>query len=158
MLRVLLILLAIVLTYVGIRMAVFALASDETQIRWIVERMEEGYNDGKVSPCMDSIAADWTHEGAGVVRADLKAGLQRQFLTERDKQGPRFRAEVDWEAFEVEIEDGSAHIVCDVHFLRRRADTWESRGRTRIEADLRDGEDGWEIRASRHTHVEGRGF
>ena len=49
----------------GGRALVRFFASDETHIRWAIEDMEAGYNDGDVPDAVRPLAQDWRHAGHG---------------------------------------------------------------------------------------------
>lgn len=158
-LRVLLVLLAVVLGFVALRELVHVFVPDETRIRWMLERMEEGYDEGRVRPCTEPFAPDWVHEGSSVGRGELVRGLQHRFLTERTSDGRlRQRVELDWGGMVLDVEGDQARVVTVVTFEELRRDAWEPRWRARIEAELADGPDGWCIERSRHQTLSGRGY
>ena len=108
--KALLSILAIVGLFLGVRGVVRFLASDETKIRWLVEQMEEAYNDGRPGSCVGPLAKDWKHEGYSIDREMLLGGLF-QAARERDKETRqlRSRVEVDEDALEI-AEIGRAHV------------------------------------------------
>ena len=56
--RILLIALGLLLLVLGARALFRALSSDETKLRWRLEAMEEGYNEGDVGDAIGPIARD----------------------------------------------------------------------------------------------------
>ena len=70
----------------------------------------------------------------------------------------RFRYRVDFDWDELEVVGDTASVLVTVLFERLRGESWETRWKARIEAELRDGDEGWEITRTRHETLEGRGF
>ena len=149
----------LVMLVVGVRTLYFALASDETKIRWLVEQMEEGYDEGDVSDCVGPLAKDWRHEGQSELDRDLlKGGLLREFLQEgRDSETKERTRKVDVvdDSLSIAVTDETATLSVRVAFSRKRASGWEETWRAEIEADLRDGDDGWKIVKTRHADLDG---
>ena len=131
-------------------------ASDETKIRRIVASMEEAYNAGAPSDCVEPIAANWHHAGTELDRRELFAallGIARE--RERETRELRTRVEVDEAAAEIVVAGERATLALEAAFQRRRGAEWQPSWQVRITAELVDGEDGWEIVASRHEDLEG---
>ena len=147
---------SLVLYFVG-RWVVLALASDETRIRWMIENMEEAYNEGKAGRCVAPLAKNWTHDSYDGVNRDLVfAVLAREVLGPEAKQRGERRVVVDPEGLLIEVLDEErASLTAEVDFSRLLEEEWQSRWRARVEADLEKGEDGWRIVRSRHTDLEG---
>lgn len=147
---------ALPLLYVGGGLVIRWLASDETEIRWIVEDMEEAYNAGDPSGCVESIARTWRHAGSELDRQMLFGALLR-IAQERDREtrALRSRVEVDPQAAEIVVTGETATLTLEAAFQRRRGDEWKPSWQVRITAELVDGDDGWEIVASRHEDLEG---
>jgi hypothetical protein len=132
------------------------LASDETKIRWLVETMEEAYNAGRPGKCVGPLAKDWRHEGHGIDR-DMLHGALFQVSRERDRETRELlsRVEVDEDALVISVDGDRATLQADTIFSRRRGAAWEPTWELSIEADLVDGDDGWEIVRSRHSDRAG---
>ena len=145
----------------GGRELLSVLASDETKIARLVEGMERGFNRGRLNPCIEPLAPTWRHAGSDVTRALLADHLRAHFLTERHPQTKEllYRAEVDWDAFAVEVDDAGATIRFDIRFFLddgspdRRLE-WHAR----VDGDLEQREDGWVLVRTRHEDVEGERF
>lgn len=147
---------ALPLLYLGSGLVIRWFASDETRIRWIVADMEEAYNAGDPSGCVESIARSWKHEGNELDRQMLFGALLRIAQErERETRALRSRVEVDEEAAEIVVADERATLTLDATFQRRRGEEWKPAWHVRIVAELVDGDDGWEIVASRHEDLEG---
>jgi hypothetical protein len=147
---------ALPLAWLGSGFVLRWFASDETKIRWIVASMEEDYNAGDPSDCIEAIAANWRHEGTEMDRRMLFGALLG-IARERDRETRQLRTkvEVDEEAAAITVDGERATLTLEAQFLRRKGEDWAPSWRTRIEADLRDGDDGWEIVASRHEDLAG---
>lgn len=131
-------------------------ASDETKIRWLVESMEESYNVGDPSDCVEPIAADWRHAGTEMDRRMLfGALLSIAQERERETRQLRSRVEIDEEAAKIVLAGERATLTLDAQFLRKRSDEWQPSWHVRITAELVDGDDGWEIVSSRHEDLAG---
>jgi len=154
--RFLLLLLGVAVLSFGGRALVRALASDETKIRWLVERMVAGYAEGDVGDCIGAFAPDWTHEGHEITR-ELLRGALIQTSRERDPATKQSLSRVDIveDMLSVTVEGDSARLACEADFSRLRKGTWEPTWTMRAEADLTRGEDGWKIVRSRHQDLRG---
>lgn len=130
--------------------------SDETRIRRMVAGMEEAYNEGKPGSCVAPLAKDWRHEGSEIDRELLLGALiQTSQDRERETRQLRTRVEVDEDAAVVAVKGERATLAAEAIFWRLRAGEWHEAWRARIEAELADGEDGWQIVKSRHQDVSG---
>lgn len=147
---------ALPLLYLGSGLVIRWFASDETEIRWIVEGMEEAYNVGDPSGCVESIARTWRHAGSELDRQMLFGALLR-IAQERDREtrALRSRVAVDPEAAEIVVTGDTATLTLDAAFERRRGEEWQPSWQVRITAELVDGDDGWEIVTSRHEDLAG---
>jgi hypothetical protein len=132
------------------------LASDETKIRWLVEQMETGYNEGKPGTCVGPLAKGWRHEGYELDREMLLGGLF-QAARDRDKETRALRSQVALEpdSLVITVDGARATLTAEARFRRLRAGKWQDTWHLAIEAELEDGEDGWEIVQSRHTDLAG---
>ena len=147
---------ALPLLYLGGRSVFLWLTPDESRIRWIVADMEQAYNAGDPSGCVEPIARTWRHAGTELDRQMLFGALLR-IAQERDREtrALRSRVEVDEDAAEVEIDGEQATLTVEATFQRRRGDEWKPSWTVRITAELVDGDDGWEIVRSRHEDRAG---
>lgn len=153
---------ALVLVLVG-RWAVLALIGDETHIRWRLESMVEGFNETRLSPCLEGVAPDWRHDHSRVDRALLADLLRSAFFHEKDPESGRFplRAEIEPESLEITLDaerDGHARALLTGRFLVLERGEWSSAWLARIELELeRDDERGWQVVRSEHTDIEADG-
>ena len=133
-----------------------ALASDETKIRWMVQDMVEGYDEGDVGDCIGPFAADWRHEGHEITR-ELLRGALIQTVLERDPATKErvSRVDLDEDALVVTVDGASAHVAGEARFSRLRRGAWEPVWTMRAEAELEKREEGWKIVRSRHQDVKG---
>lgn len=154
--RILFALIALVVLFLGARSLLRFFSSDETKIRRLVAQMEEAYNAGKPGSCVGPLSKDWRHEGYELDR-ELLLGALFQAARERDKETRqlRTRVEVDEQAVVVTVDGEHATLATEATFFRLRAGAWEESWRMRIEAELSDGDDGWEIVKSRHQDERG---
>jgi hypothetical protein len=155
--QVLVILAATVMTFVLGRMLVLALVSDETKITWLIEGMEEGYNEGDLSDCIGPLHDDWRHDGYSVNREYMKGGLFRAFREERDGETHErtSKVEIVGDGPSVEVTGDTARVEVEARFSRMRGDAWEETWHIRVFGDLEQGEDGWKIVHTRHDDVKG---
>jgi hypothetical protein len=153
----LLLTLVVLLLWIGGRWLVYALASDETRIRWMLGTMEEGYNSGDVGDAVGPLARDWSHEGHSLDRELVKGGLIRESLQDRDPETKELmrRVELDGETLVVTVDGDAATLEVEASFARQREGAWETTWRALVSGELRRGEDGWEIHRTRHRDLEG---
>jgi hypothetical protein len=132
------------------------LTSDETKIRRLVAGMEEAYNAGRPGSCVGPLAKDWRHEGHEIDR-ELLLGALFQVARDRERETKqlRTRVEVDEGAADVTVDGERATLACEAVFARLRAGQWSESWRVQVEAELADGDDGWEIVKSRHRDLSG---
>ncbi len=155
-------LILIALSFLVLRRLYVALASDEKQIRWLVERMEEAYDDGRAGGCVADVHREWTHEGteeAHLDRALLEAGLRGRFFQSRSKEGRELlvRVDVDQDALEIAVEDGMASLACEARFYEQERGEWSETWHARLEAELVREGGRWLVKRTRHRTLEGRG-
>ena len=157
MLRALLAVLGLVALWFLGRALVYALVSDETRIRWHVESMAEGYNEGDVGDAIGPIHRDWKHEGTELSRDLLHGGLVREFFQDRDRETRKLlrRVAIDGESIEVRVTDDRAEVELEAAFERMEDGAWVPRWRARIHGELERGDDGWSFRRTRHENLEG---
>ncbi len=139
------------------RWIVIALASDETKIRWLVENMEDGYNEADAGDCIGPLAEDWTHEGYEVERELIADGIRRDYLQDRDRDTKKLlrRVDIDEDTLVVEVDGDTARFTVEVIFERLQNGEWEETWRMRAHAELRAGDDGWKIHRTRHEDLSG---
>lgn len=139
------------------RWVVLSMVSDETKIRWLVERMEEGYDDGDLSDCVGPLSDDWHHEGYLVDRERLKLGLFQAFREERDRDtGKRTsKVDVDEDGMQIAVDGDEATLTAEAVFSRLRGEAWEDTWNIRVEAHLEKGDDGWKIVRTSHEDLKG---
>ncbi len=149
-------LVALLALFFASRSLIRFLASDETKIRRLVAEMEEAYNEGRPGACVGPLAKGWRHEGYSIDR-ELLLGALFQAARERDMATHQLksRVEVDEDAAQVHVDGERATLSIEATFSRLRAGQWGQSWRLRVEAELVDGDDGWEIVKSRHEDLTG---
>jgi len=154
--KVALVLAALLALYLGVGWLIRMLASDETKIRWLVEGMEQAYNTGDAGDCVAPLARNWRHEGYEIDRQFL-LGAVFQASRERDKETREMltRVDVDEDALAITVDGERATLAAEAVFSRLRKGEWQETWRIRVEGELVDGEDGWEILRTRHSDVRG---
>ena len=155
--RVLTIVLGVVIVVLGGRAIVRGLASDETKIRWRLETMTEGYNTGDVGDAVFPLAKDWKHEGFPLDRETMRGVLIRESFQNRDHETHKLmrRVELDDDSLVIEVDGDKATFEVEASFQQAEGDEWVEGWRARIHAELRKGENGWFIHATRHTDLVG---
>jgi len=156
--RALVLAILVAVGFFGLRRLVVMLASDRTQILWLLEDMEEGYDEARVGPCVAGIAADWRHEGAGSLdRETLKGYLLRSFLQDRESASKAFlyRVDVPEESIELEVDGDRATLACDARFERLRAGAWQPDWELHLRAELERIDGRWRIVRSSHENRSG---
>ena len=154
--KLLLPLLGIVALYLGVGFVVRFFTPAETKIRKRVAHMEDAYNRGNPGECIEPLARDWHHAGYELDRQMLFGALL-QTAQERSHETRELltRVTIDEDAATVNVQDERATLELEALFERRRGDTWHETWRIRVTAELVDGDDGWQIVASRHEDLRG---
>lgn len=153
---------ALVLFVVG-RWVVLALVPETTRIRWRLESMCAGFNETRLAPCLEGVAATWQHEHSRLDRALFADSLRSVFFHEKDPESGRFplRAEIEPDSLEIELDDSDAtraRALLTGRFLVLEQAEWSSAWRARIELELaRDAERGWQVVRSEHNDIEADG-
>jgi len=101
----------------------------------------------------------WFDRSSGIHKDTLHQMLVALVFQEKDEKG-RFRCsvEVPRETLVIEVQEGGkAHATLEAAFFRKRTELREPelQWRAAVEADLVDGEDGWQIVATEHRTLEG---
>jgi hypothetical protein len=138
-----------------------ALMSDEARIRELLETMADGFNRSRTGDCLDGLAEDFREETTGVDKGSIGNFLRLLFLRERDPQTKKFTYRVELPEAELKIEvsakqEGQARVDLVADFFKLAGEDWKLFWKARITADLEEGEDGWQVKRSRHETLEGR--
>jgi len=156
--RILTLLLGLVVLVLGGRALFRALASEETKIRWRLERMEAGYDEGDVGDAIGPIATDWRHEGyPNATRDQVRAGLAHRTLTQRDRETKelRHRVDIDWETLEIEVDGDRATSEFEVRFSELVNGEWIEGWHVRARCTWRHDPNGWFLHASSSEDIRG---
>jgi hypothetical protein len=159
--RVLLVLLALVALFLGVRAIVHALASEDTKVRWLLEDMSEGFNDTRMNPILAGLGAEFTDDGSGARKADVRAGLARLFLERKDPLTKRFpfRAAIQREGFTVSVHTGetpSAEADFVLAFEESAGEEWHGAWKAQVHAQLACDSGDWFLVRTRVDTLEGR--
>lgn len=153
--------LLLVLTW-AIYLAIHALASPETRLRWMLEEIETSFNDYHASGIRAALAEDFEARPRGVDRRTVMLFLMQFFQKSREADGsPSFRVEIERDAddelvFELKLEEGSpptARVSVTVEFLENRGSgesspEWKGVSRARFTADCAEVDGDWKIRGA----------
>jgi len=134
-----------------------ALASDEAQIRWLFAGAAEGFNAGRPGSAVAPLAETWWDRTNGIHKDTLHQILVAMVFQDKDAHG-RFLWKVDVPEDRLAItvnDDDTAHATLEASFARKRGDERDPLWSIAIEADLRDGDDGWEVVATEHRTLSG---
>jgi hypothetical protein len=133
------------------------LASDETQIRWRIEEATEAFNAARPGSTVAPLADAWWDRTSGIHKDTLHQLLVGLMLQEKDEGGRfRYAVLVPPESLAIEVlEDGKAHATLEAAFFRTLGGERKLQWRFALEADLAEGDDGWEIVATEHRTLEG---
>ena len=133
-------------------------ASDSTRIRWLIEKMERGFNASSARATVSGLADGFVEETSGVEREEIHKFLLYLFFHERDPQTKEFKYRVELDPPEIDIsaERKAATVKLAARFLERRGGTWQATWEVGIDADLKKGNEGWRIVQSRHRTERGR--
>lgn len=143
---------------------VLTLASDETRIRWLIEDMESGFNDGSVSSLAAGIAEDFSHDSGATRNIVLLAFMQ--FVRRNLDNDRNFRhrcevASIDEISVTANSDPPSGSATVTVRFFRRPSkpsvdDPGKYVGTVTFEADLVVEGGDWKIIRTLHRTIDGR--
>ena len=133
------------------------LESDETRIRRLIAESAQGFNAGRPGTAVEPLAETWWDRTNGIHKDTLHQILVAMVFQDKDAHG-RFLWQVDVpdDRLTVEVhDDRTAHATLEAAFARKRGDEREPMWSIAIDAELRDGEDGWEVVATQHRTLSG---
>ena len=136
-----------------------ALSSDETKIRWLLEGGVEAFNDVRPKSAVAPFADDWVDRTSGVRRDRLHTALVAMAFQERGHKSGIFPWVLTLPEERLMITvlgDDRAKATFECVLTRNAKNGSETAWRFRVDAELRDGDDGWEITATEHETLEGR--
>lgn len=139
----------------GMRAIVRGLASDETKIRRVVERMAEGFDRARMAPVLDGLALDYQDETSGATRPDLREALAYLFFEAVDEPTKRFAYRVEISIGRTKVERDAAECDLDARFLELRGGREVPAWDVAITATLARGPDGWKIRRTKYATRSG---
>ena len=156
--------IAAILAFAGYLVWVMTL-SDEDKIRMRLQEMAEDFNNSRPGPCVAGLHDDFqdvSSEGANqrVGKQEIRAFLARLAMTARETKTKKFLYRVSLPADEISIEipkdaPETAKVSLRAVFEKRQGEAWSSAWEVDIEADLQNGDAGWQVTKSRHKTISG---
>lgn len=130
-----------------------ALLSEETLIRMRIEAMAEGFNDTDLSLVAGGVAEDYKDKALGLDRKRLLALVRYLFLKKNDFKTKKFSFRVEVDVLEVAVAEAkdTAKVALEVRFSKSELGEWKAFQSGKVDADLRKGEEGWQVARTRHT-------
>ncbi len=149
----------VVLAYAGCRIR-YALASDETKIRWLIEDAAEGFNDSHVRDTIGCLADDWHDRTTAIHKDTLIQFLQYSYFHDREEKTKRYRyrVEVPDDTITVTVDGDTATFRCVGYFDELKQGEFQPVWVVTFEGELERGDDGWEVTISGYQSLEGRAF
>lgn len=159
--RILLALAVGVALYFGFHALRRALASEPTQIAWVVDAMCDGFAATRMNPVMAGLAPDFRDEALGADRELVKLGLAQLFFEQRGGDDRRFPYRVAWRseqgpAVDESAEEKTASMELELEFFRREGESERSVWKATVDAQLRKRDGEWRFVRTHTTTVEGR--
>ncbi len=143
---------AAAVVFIGNRIRL-ALLSEETLIRMRIEDMAEGFNDTDLAQVAGGVAEDYRDKALELDRKRLLALVRYLFLKKNDFKTKQFafRVEVDIQEVVVAEAEDAARVALEVRFSKSELGEWKAFQSGKVDADLRKGEEGWQVVRTRHT-------
>ena len=148
----------IVVFFLG-RQLLWLVASDETQIRWTVEEMIEGFNDVRLAKATGGIHREWRSSSEKLSKSYLQDGLRYLFTQEKHPETRAFlyRAEIVEDSLSIEIDERTAQVDVEVRFLRLVGEEPEPVWHVALRNQFVETEErGWQVKLTEHKNLEGR--
>jgi hypothetical protein len=139
-----------------------ATASEETKIRWLLEGMEEGFNDSSARSVVNGLSEEFLEESERLEKHEIRQFLLYLFFRERDPSTKEFRFRVRLHEPDIQValpDAREATVRLRAEFLRLengRERSWKTAWEADIEARLKKEDDDWKVHRSRHREVAGR--
>lgn len=137
----------------------YAFASPETQIRWRLEEMVEGFNTTVLRKLTDGIRKDYRDEG-GYGKTEVADAARYVFLNKVDPKTKAFMLSLELvdEDLSIEVEDTeplSAWARVHFRFTEKKDGTERIYWDARFSARMEDGDNGWQITRTKDVdHAE----
>lgn len=136
-------------------------ASDETQIRWVIERMAEGFNDTRANPCLEGLAPSFVDTTSGADRELVHSALVHLFFTAKDETTKKFlyAVEVPEDELKISVAESdlpTATIDALARFYEVRGEARSLAWEIRIHGELAEGEGDWQFVRTQHETISGR--
>jgi hypothetical protein len=154
--RVLLLVAAAIVLWIGGRALVRALAPDATKIRRLVETMADGFDRTRMDPVLAGLDKEFLDETSGATRQDVREGLAYLFFTAKDETSKAFPYRARVEIRSIDVQRPNATCDADVHFVDLRGGKETPAWDIGVHFELARGEDGWKIKKSNYQTRSGR--
>ncbi len=159
--RILLAVLAVAVAVFGYRAARRALASEQTQITWMIDEMCAGFAATRMNPIMAGLATDWFDEALGADRELVRAGAAHLFFEERGEGSRAFPYRIGWRSeqgptVDETSDEKTAEMELEFEFFRRDGDGERRLWRARVIASLRKRDGEWRFFRTRTETLDGR--
>lgn len=147
--------------YLGFRAARRALASETTQITWVMDELCAGFAATRMNPVMAALAPEFFEEALGADREMVKLGLAHLFFEQRGGEDRRFPYRVTWRSEKGPVVDESgeaktATMEFEFELFRRQGDDELSVWKATVDAELRKRDGEWRFIRTRTSTVDGR--
>lgn len=138
-------------------------AAPEVRVGWFLDGMIDNFNRSRPGACADGLSEEFRDESSGAGRQEIHGFLVQLYFRARDPETKEFLYHVVSPAEERKIDIGDDPSTAQVGMAARFYETrrlgeavteklvWE----VRIDADLREGEDGWKVERTTHKTTHG---
>lgn len=150
--------LALLVLILGTRALFRALAADETKIRWMLEEMEEGFNEGDVGDTIGPIGRDWSHDlDPRASRDNVRQWLVGRSFQGRDSETKKLltRMDLDFESLVITVDGETATFEIPGVYEKMEKEEWTVEWRFLARGEWRDGPNGWFLHRTSHEDVQG---
>jgi hypothetical protein len=145
--RAVLVVVAALALFFGVRALLRVLASEETQIRRVVDEMIEGFNDTRMDPILDGLDREYVDETYGVDRQLLRAAAASLFFQAKDPGTKAFLYRAAWSpSAPIALEEGDverATLEFDIEFFRKRGVAEDLAWKVHVSGRLEKREGDW---------------
>lgn len=155
--KLVLVLVALPILWLGARWVLRALESDEERIARVVGEMVEGFNDAQGRPVLSGLAREFVDSSSGATREDVRTALIAWFFEQVDPVTKKFLFVAELERVDVQVDEAAheAQVSVAIRFEKRRGEALEPWWNAEIEGLMRDGDDGWQwVKSTKVNHSE----
>jgi len=158
--RVALIAVGVLIAWLGVKKIVYELASEETQIRWRLEEMVEGFNSTRKRMVMNGFDETFVEATKGYPRDLVSRYLSGLFVGHIDKETKAFTMSVSMPEDDLlitlhETEPPTATVAVRFLIMDAGEEYWD----LHLTGEMQEDEDGWQfVRTTDINHADRRGF